>query len=93
MTEREKRILQIEDNLREAISLTILDKENSNYLGNSINKFEFMVALNFAITDIYNALGVDGGNLAPLDANYISNKVIVQYLMRYGKIDKGENKN
>lgn len=84
MEESEKRIFQMSNELKEAILSMIVDNENPNYLGDSINKFEFVVAINFAITDIYNALGLEGGNLSILEANYVSNKVIVQYLMRYG---------
>ena len=47
-----------------------------------------MVALNFAITDIYNALEVEGGNLDMFGANYANNRVIVQYLMKYGKMSE-----
>lgn len=86
MDEREKRVAQMSANIKEAICLIIQDEDDPNFLGESINKFEFMVALNFAITDIYNALEVEGGNLDMFGANYANNRVIVQYLMKYGKM-------
>lgn len=88
MDEREKRIALMSANIKEAICLIIRDEENPNFLGESINKFEFMVALNFSITNIYNALEVEGGNLDMLGANYANNRAIVQYLMKYGKMEE-----
>lgn len=88
MDERGERIAQISARLQEAVASMFEDEENPNYLGAEVDKFEFMIALNFATTSIYNALGVEGGKLTLLEANYVSNKVIVQYLMRYGKMNK-----
>lgn len=88
MDEREKRIDRMSAKLLEAVASMFEDKENPNYLGDEVDKFEFMVALNITTTTIYNALGAEGGKLTLLEANYLSNKVIVQYLMRYGKINQ-----